>query len=274
MPMRKAIVRFCLGALVALGAAAGARAQRPGPITPPENPKIKLIPLHPETAPTRIPPALIVAQFTANEAKFKAAYAKYDFQQTIRVEELGTAGAPTGTYQVKVLSFLKANGKRYDRLLSHSSSSLEYVHLSTQDLEVLAEMPLFPLAGKQADKYDFIYQGKEKLDQVDTFIFRVKPKQIIPGEQLFSGVVWVDDQEMAIVKSYGKFVNGEPPASGALPFSVFETVRENTQGKFWFPAFIRSDDMVAVGQNQLPIRLVIRSSDFQLSHAKTNAITF
>ena len=272
--MRKAIERWCLTALVALGATAGARAQQPGPIVPPENPKIKMVPLRPETAPTRIPPALIVAQFTANEAKYKAAYAKFDFQQTIRVEELGTAGGPTGTYEVKVLSHLKPNGERYDRLLSHSPSSLEYVHLSAQDLEVLAEMPLFPLAGKQAEKYNFIYQGTEKLDQLNTFIFRVKPKRIIPGEQLFSGVIWVDDHDMAIVKSYGKFVNGKPRSAGALPFTMFETVRENTQGKFWFPTFIRSDDVVAVGQNQLPIRLVIRSSDFRLSQAKSNAISF
>ena len=256
--------RLFIMAILALLGPCAAWAQRPGPIQPPEPPRIKRVPLHAEIPPPPLPPDQIVLRFTTHEAKYKAAFEKFGFLQTIDVEERGKHGAPSGIYQVKVESYLKPNGERYERILSRSPSSLHYLHLSAQDLEVLAEMPLFPLAGNAVLDYKFDYRGTEKLDELTTYVFRVEPKKTQTGRPLFSGLIWVDNQDLAIVKSYGQFLTGLPKSPDALPFSFFETIRENTEGKYWFPAFIRSDDVLNLSDHQeLPIRLIIRSTGFR-----------
>ena len=246
---------------MALTGATAAWAQQPGPIQPPPPPAIKRIPLHPEVPPPALPPEQIIQRFTANEASYKAAFAKFGYLQTIEVEERGTGGAPSGGYTVKVAVYLKPDGERYERILSRSNSTLQFLQLSSQDLEVLADMPLFPLAGDAVAKYKFDYRGTEKLDQLTTYVFRVEPKSIETGQPLFSGVIWVDNEDLAIVKSYGQFLTGLPKTSTSLPFSFFETYRENTEGKYWFPTYARSDDVVTKHDVDIPIRLVIRSTD-------------
>lgn len=169
----------------------------------------------------------------------------------------------TGSVTIHAQVYLKPNGEPYERILNTSTNTLQYLHLTSQDLQVLADMPHFPLAGDAATEYNFTYKGTEKLDTLETYAFQVDPKAMQPGHYYFSGIVWVDNQDLAIVKSYGEFVSTQPRSPNALPFSYYETYRDNTEGKYWFPSYIRSEDVITKNQAELPIRLIIRASDFQ-----------
>jgi hypothetical protein len=70
------------------------------------------------------------------------------------------------------------------------------------------------------------------------------------------------------VKSYGKYV-GELEGNGtALPFTMFETYRENFQSKYWLPTYTRSDDYYkSDGNEDMPLRLVVHSTDFKVRAA-------
>jgi hypothetical protein len=47
---------------------------------------------------------------------------------------------------------------------------------------------------------------------------------------------------------------------------MFETYRENFQNKYWLPTYTRSDDSIPGPNNsELPLRLVIHSSNFKLT---------
>ncbi|HVB34971.1 MAG TPA: hypothetical protein VNJ52_11445 [Patescibacteria group bacterium] len=247
---------------VLLAAAAG-WAQQAGPMqAPSEPPVIHRIPLYAKVPPPPMAPEQIVQRFTVNETKYKEAYQTYGFRQTIRVEELNSQGDPTGSYQVQAEVYVKPGRGRYERILNWSKSSLQYLALSSQDLETIAEIPPFPLAGQAAGDYHFTYRGTEKQGELMTYAFQVEPKSVQPGHVYFSGVVWVDTVDLAIVKSYGHFVTSGPKAPSALPFSFYETYRENVAGKYWFPSYLRSDDYYHQGKNELPIRLIVQSSAF------------
>jgi hypothetical protein len=76
--------------------------------------------------------------------------------------------------------------------------------------------------------------------------------------------VFVDDHDLAIVETYGKFVTEVIEEGAKLPFSLFETYRENFQDKYWLPTYTTSDDYIgSSADDQFPLRLVIRSSDFK-----------
>jgi len=48
-----------------------------------------------------------------------------------------------------------------------------------------------------------------------------------------------------------------------MPFTTFETYRENVDGRYWFPNYERSDDTLHVKEGDIPVRLVIKWTDFK-----------
>jgi hypothetical protein len=48
-----------------------------------------------------------------------------------------------------------------------------------------------------------------------------------------------------------------------LPFSMFETFRENVQGKYWFPNYSRADGTYKLKDHDIPIRVTIKWTNFK-----------
>jgi len=44
---------------------------------------------------------------------------------------------------------------------------------------------------------------------------------------------------------------------------MFETYRENVEGKYWFPNYARAEDMYKLKDRNIPIRITIKWSDFK-----------
>jgi hypothetical protein len=98
---------------------------------------------------------------------------------------------------------------------------------------------------------------------LSAYYFTVKPRAVERARAYFSGVVWVDAQDLVIVKTMGKWVTeiGDVTASN-LPFTVFETYRQQVGKNLWFPAYSRSDDTIQSGDGSVPIRVIVKWSDF------------
>jgi hypothetical protein len=45
---------------------------------------------------------------------------------------------------------------------------------------------------------------------------------------------------------------------------MFETYRENVDGKYWFPNYSRSDATVKLNDRDVPVRVTIKWSNFKL----------
>jgi hypothetical protein len=251
-----------IGVAALLFSAMGVYAQDPGPQAPPPTFKVERIPAEPHPGPPPLPVEEIIQKFAANEAVMKKAYDTYDFTQSIRLDELTDPG---GKFSVSGEVYTKADGQRYMRVTKPAESSLKLMHFSLEDVRVIASMPEFPLTTEEVGNYNFKYAGQEKLDQLNTYIFQVKPKTLSRKKRYFEGVIWIDDHDFAIVKSYGKFVSELEGNGTALPFTMFETYRENFQSKYWLPTYTRSDDYFkSEGNDELPLRLVVRATDFKL----------
>jgi hypothetical protein len=238
------------------------RAQDPGPQAPPPTFKVERIPADPHPGPPPLPVDEIIHRFAAKEDVMKKVYDTYDFTQSIRMDELTDPG---GKFSVTGEVYTKADGLRYLRVTKPAESSLKLMHFSLEDVRVIASMPEFPLTTEEIENYTFKYAGQEKLDQLITYIFQVKPKTLSRKKRYFEGVIWIDDHDFAIVKSYGKYVSELEGNGTALPFTMFETYRENFQSKYWLPTYTRSDDYYkSEGNDELPLRLVVHSTDFKL----------
>lgn len=258
--------------IVVMTLAAGvppACAQVAGPIAPPPKFELKKIPAKPNPGAPPIPAEQIIQRFTQNEDLNKKAYDADMFDQNVKVEELVTNG---GAYDFDGQQYKKPDGEHYEKVLGTPTSNLHYTEFSLSDVKYLAGMPMFFLTSDEAHLYNLNYEGKEKLDQIDTYIFGVHPKQL-GTEPLFDGVVWIDDQDFSIVKSYGHFITAAGNAGNSFPFQMFEIYRENLVGHLWFPTYIRSDSEVKTPNGTVPIRLVIRSSNFKPNTSAAPAST-
>jgi hypothetical protein len=235
----------------------------PGPMAPPPKFEVKRIPAEPHPGPPPIPEAEIIARFSTNEVVMKKQYDAYNFKQQIRVEEQSGRG---GKFMVSGEVYTRPDGDRYLRITKEPESNLKATNFSLEDVKTIASLPLFFLTPDEIANYNFKYAGEDKLDQINTYVFQVSPKRLSRTRRLFEGAVWVEDHDLVIVKSFGKFVSEIAGNGTKLPFTMFETFRENFQDKYWLPTYTRSDDYIQNTDNsELHLHLVIRNTEFKLN---------
>jgi hypothetical protein len=257
-PYGVAILLFLSGALRAQDAPTGPMAPAPDHHVT----RISNVPT-PE-APPSLPEDQIIQRFTQKEDEFLRARTQYTYKKTVRVEEFGPDGQPAGEYIVVTQPARNPDGTWYEKAIERPQSTLPHLHLLSEDLDIIQRMPAYPLTAAQLSRYNVKYIGKEKVDEVDCYIFQVKPKLPERSPALFDGVIWVDDKYLEVVKTYGRWVTDLGVLkSKTLPFTMFETYREFVDGKYWFPAYSRSDDAATVDKNEIPIRVVIKYTDFK-----------
>jgi hypothetical protein len=240
-----------------------------GPMAPPPKFEVHRISSVPHPGPPPIPQDEIIQRFTANEDVMAKVYNTYNFDEMIRLEELGEEG---GKFTVTGEVYTRPGGQRYFRMTQPPQTSLHWVHYNAADLETVISFPLFPLTSEEAGNYIFKYAGDEKLDELHTYVFQVSPKTLSRKRRFFEGVIWIDDHDFAIVKSFGKFVSEIEGEGTKLPFSMFETYRENFQEKYWLPTYVTSDDYQTDAQgDELHIKLIIRDTNFQLNDTNSDS---
>jgi hypothetical protein len=213
----------------------------------------------------------IIKIFTTKETQFRHALNEYSFKRDAVLQSLGMGGQITGEYhRVSIFTFDDAGG-RYEKISYFPMPSLPSV--TTEDLEDLGGIQPFALEPVKIPQYDFKYVGKDKIDELSLYVFDVTPK-VIPDpkkskERFFSGRVWVDDQDLQIVKTKGKGV----PETKRNKFPIVETYREQIDGRYWFPTYSYADEeLVFESGETLHIRMKVRYSDFELARAKVKII--
>lgn len=232
-----------------------------GPMPRPPKFDVKRLPSVPHPGPPPIPQQEIIQRFAANEDLMQKAYKTYTFTQTARVEEFIDQG---GKFIVTGEVYTRPDGQQFWRISGRPLSSLKTTTLTMEDVRTIATIPLFFLTAEEIGNYDFLYAGEDKLDELNTYVFQVKPKQLSRTRRFFQGVVWVDDHDLTIVKSYGKFVTEVQGEGMRLPFTMFETYRQNFQGHDWLPTYTNSDDFINQKDgSQIHLRLVISDTDFK-----------
>ena len=235
------------------------------PMAPPPEHDVKRLGNTPEPAePPSLPPEEIIKKFAAKEDEYVAVRANYGARKTIRVDEFDRQGRLTGQFLMVSETIRTPDGRIVNKVIEHPQSTLHVFALEPEDVKELERIPQFPLNSGQLAKYDLKYIGQEQIDEIDTYIFQVKPKALDRTHVYLDGIVWVDTKYLEVVKTYGRWVNELGDVKLAtMPFTTFETYRENVDGKYWFPNYERADETLHLKDGDFPVRLVIKWSDFK-----------
>ncbi len=211
----------------------------------------------------------IVRAFTNKETHFRQALNTYAFKRDALVQTIGMGGQVTGEYHRVSLFTFNDQGERFEKINFFPMPTLTEINITAQDLEDLGGVNPFALEASKLSSYNFKYVGKEKIDELDLYVFDVGPK-VAPDpkkvkERFFQGRIWVDTQDLQIVKARGKGV----PEDKNNKYPTFETYREQIDGKYWFPTYTYSDDELTFGNgNVVRLRMLVKYTDFVVGRGK------
>jgi hypothetical protein len=205
----------------------------------------------------------IIQKFAAKETQFSLARENYTYRQTARLQELDEFGNVRGRWEMISDIIFSPDGKRTERVVRAPVPTLRNLILTPQDEQDLRNVQPFVLTTKELSEYWVRYLGKQNADEIPCYVFAVKPKKMEEGKRYFSGIVWVDDRDLQIVKTYGRGV-GVLKRGEDNKFPKFETYREQIDGKYWFPTYTQADDTLYFqsGLNQR-LRMVVRYEDYK-----------
>ena len=207
----------------------------------------------------------IINTFTSKEVRFRRALNNYSFRRDALLQSLGMGGNVVGEFHRISYFTFDDRGNRFEKITVAPASTLE--NITQEDLDDLGGITPFALEPAKIDKYNFQYLGKEKIDELDLYVFDVTPK-VIPAfkskERLFLGRVWVEDRDLQIVKTRGKGV----PEDKNNKYPYVETYREEIDGKYWFPTYSYADEELVFDNGYtLHIRMKVKYSDFVPAHS-------
>jgi TonB family protein len=212
----------------------------------------------------------IIKAFTTKEIQFRRALNQYSFKRDALIQSIGMGGQVSGEYH-RVSNFtFDDSGNRYEKISYFPMSTMDAagVTITTEDIDDLGGINPFALEPDKIDRYNFRYAGKEKIDELNLYVFDVSPK-VMPDakktkERLFMGRVWVDDQDLFIVKTRGKGV----PETKQNKFPNVETYREQIDGRYWFPTYSYADEeLVFDSGGSIHIRMKVKYTDFAPARA-------
>ena len=214
----------------------------------------------------------VIRQFTAKESELRELWKEYSYQQESRLQVIGPADTVSGEYyQVSEFIFNDA-GARLEKIIKAPPSTLDRAGLimTQEDKNAFINLQPFALTAEDLPNYTISFVGKEKLDDLTTYVFDVLPKVMANRRELnrlrdkgiegkyFQGRIWVDDVDLMIVKTAGKVV-----PEFKQRFTKFETYRENIDGKFWFPTYTYGDDTLQFDNFSTRVRMRIRYKNYK-----------
>jgi len=93
-------------------------------------------------------------------------------------------------------------------------------------------------------------------------VVQIRPRQILDGERLFDGMLWVAKKNYSVVRSEGQAVPQIHTLKNENLFPHFTTLRQEVDGGYRFPVMTYGDDTLYFRGGAQRVRLTIRYSEY------------
>lgn len=221
----------------------------------------------------------IIKKFGERESAFNRARDNYIFRQTVKVQTISDeTGKPDGEYyQVTDITFDK-QGRREEHVVFAPQTTLERVIMSPTDFDEIQHRLPFVLTAEEMPQYDIKYLGRQRVDELDTYVFEAGPKTLEKGKHYFQGKVWVDQQDFQIVLINGQTVPQDTRKGHEDLQPPFTTYYEQIDGKYWFPTYTKAEGVLhfpaanGAMRQDVHMRNIVRYTDYKQFRATSRII--
>ena len=185
---------------------------------------------------------------------------------------MDTRGAQTGEYREIREVIFSPDGARTEQFAGEPVSRLKNLVLTPEDFADIRNIQPFVMTENQLFIYETQYKGEENIEGQDCWVLLVRPRQILSGQRLFDGMLWVRKEDFSVIRSEGKAVPEIVTMKQENLFPHFTTVRKQVNG-FWFPATTSADDTLYFRNGPIREKLLIRYNDYRKFGSDTT-VTF
>src|ERR1035438_5537046 len=216
-----------------------------------------------------IKPEEIIRQFAAKESEFQDALNHYTYRRIARVQTVDDDNKVDGEYYEVDDVIFDPSGRRTEKVVFAPGNTLQRVMMSPSDFQDIQHGYPFVLTAQDIGQYNIRYVGKQKVDEVDCYVFEVNPKQIEKGKRYLDGRIWVDATDLQIVVTNGRMVPDDTRRGKEDLHPPFMTWREQVDGHYWFPVYTKGEGVLhfAGGSGYMAqdvhIRDVVKYTDYK-----------
>lgn len=224
-------------------------------------------------SPKGITPEEIIQKFAAKESVFREARNNYTYTQDITVQTLEGNTVDGEMRRVEDITY-DDKGRRLEYVTFAPQPSLTRIIMTKEDEDDFRNRLPFVLTTEDLPQYSVLYAGQQHVDEIDTYVFDLAPKQMEKGKRYFQGRIWVDNHDFQIVKTCGRNVpdvHGKKADRENLT-PKFVTYREQIDGQYWFPTYTRADDILHFNNGDIHVREVIKYTHYKRFGSKTKII--
>ncbi len=199
---------------------------------------------HMDISTPTVAPEEIIKQFAAKESEFQDALNHYTYRRYARVQTLDDENKVDGEwYEVDDVIF-DPTGRRTEKVVFAPGNTLQRVMMSPSDLQDISHGYPFVLTTEQITQYNVSYVGRQKVDEVDCYVFSVSPKVIEKNKRYFDGRIWVDASDLQIVVTNGRMVPDDTRKNSEDLHPPFMTWRQQVDGHYWFPVYTKGEGIL------------------------------
>jgi hypothetical protein len=231
------------------------------------------------TPPTGMTPDEIIKKFGERESAFAKAREQYTFRQSVTVDTISDdTGKPDGEYKQVTDIVFSDDNVRTEHVVFAPQNTLSRLMMTQADFDDIAHRLPFVLTTPELPQYDLTYLGRQKVDDIDTYVFDCKPKELVKGKRYFQGKVWVDQQEFQIVLINGKSVPDDIRHGHEDLSPPYTTYYQEVDAGYWFPVYTKADGILhfpgGTGYlaQDIRIRYVVKYEDYKRFRAKSRII--
>jgi hypothetical protein len=136
------------------------------------------------------------------------------------------------------------SGGRMEKVVFAPENTLSRVQMSPSDLQDIQRGYPFVLTKESIGEYDVKYIGRQKVDEVDCYVFDVNPKVIEKKKRYLLGRIWVDTTDLQIVVTNGRMVPDDTRKNNEDLHPPFMTWRQQVDGHYWFPVYTKGEGIL------------------------------
>jgi len=219
------------------------------------------------------PPEDWIKRVAARETETEAARSHYTYRQTATVEDFSPKGIKAGMYREIREVVFSPSGERSEHMVGKPVLQLERIKMTEEDFRDLREVQPMLITKETLFLYERKYRGEDTVDGIDCWMLEIKPRQLLSGQRLFEGTLWIDKRDYSTIRSEGQAVPQIRTIKDENLFPRFTTIRLKVDGEHWFPAKTFGDDVLQFRTGAQRMRLIVDYSNYQRFGAESK-ITF
>lgn len=209
------------------------------------------------------PPPNLAKLAAHRETETEAERNEYMYRQAVILEELDNRGLARGQYKETREVIFSPEHERTEQIVGKAENTLQNLKLTPEDFADIRNIQPLVLTEERLWNYETRPRGDENVDGVDCWVLQVSPRQILEGQRLFDGMVWIDKKEYNIVRMEGQAVPQIINTKSENVFPRFTTIRKPVDGKHWFPVYTYADDSLPFRSGPQRIRLRITYTNYK-----------